>query len=274
MSTLLKAWLVVFVYVGVSVSGGIPNVYSSEDSYGFVSDLSLKRYSPDTVGPGGIIMNSNLTSTEINEDAFMALVDLDRPGSMNLPHTHPRSSEIVLVTKGIIRLGVICAGKEYGYPPIKKEIDLPAHSAGFVPKSCVHYELNVGKSKAQFAAFFHHYKPGVFTFPQALLKMDLFKKKLEKIDGSQKEFGYKLEKAAPKNIAELSKYACEAQFPYDYEYTTQPTHHQCGYDTISDRECLELGCCYRFMKDENGASKPACMYPFSHTIDAIGALGY
>ncbi|KAA8499922.1 Germin-like protein 1-2 [Porphyridium purpureum] len=239
---------------------GMPQKFSASD---FTFDSNLGRYAPNTVGPGGEIINAELPVADAEEHCSTAIVNLLKPGSLNLAHTHPRASEIVYVTKGIVRLGISCPAEEYGYPPFIKEFDIPQDGFGFVPQSCLHFEVNVGYGEAQFVAFFDHHDPGVVTFPQALWALDKYvDKALLKLEYAPHDFKQQLKDSHPKNIGSLSPYACDTLDAYSGD--TGYELKSCGHEYTTDTQCEALGCCYVVA---DGVGK--CTHAYAHLVHKI-----
>jgi len=231
----------------------------------FKFDFDWGMYEPNVVGLGGNIVNGIFpVIAETGLDAFLAVVNLHKPGASNLPHIHPRSGQTLAVTKGIIRLGIICPAEIYGDKALFTEIDLPKYSTAFIPKGCVHYETNIGFYKAQFAAFFNTDSPGVVTLPIAVLRLFAFQERLAFIPDTPLYFADDLLFYSPKNPAPLSRFVCDVLFT---QPPTTTTPVPCGYLTISPEECYHLGCC--FYPDEAAPGGAVCAHPFFHTIDAL-----
>ncbi|KAM3406327.1 hypothetical protein ACQJBY_000428 [Aegilops geniculata] len=84
------------------------------------------------------------------------------PGSVNPTHTHPRASELLVVTNGALSVGFIdTANRLYTQ-------DLAAGDMFVFPKGAVHYQFNQGNSTATALSAFGSAAPGLVSVPLAL----------------------------------------------------------------------------------------------------------
>lgn len=105
----------------------------------------------------------NVNLTEVDVFAFPALntlgVSMNRveflPEGENPPHTHPRASELSLVTEGKLFVGWVST--QY----ILYWKVLTAGEVFVIPPGLVHFQRNVGEGNAVFYAFFNSQNPGI-----------------------------------------------------------------------------------------------------------------
>ena len=88
-------------------------------------------------------------------------VDL-APGGLNPPHTHPRSSELVLVLKGQMLVGFVTTGNVFFSKTVK------AGESFVIPRGLTHFQYNVGEGKAVAITVFDSQLPGAVVVPVTL----------------------------------------------------------------------------------------------------------
>ncbi|KAK6924918.1 Cupin 1 [Dillenia turbinata] len=76
------------------------------------------------------------------------------PGGLNPPHIHPRSSEIVFVVEGTLLAGFLTS-KHVLFSKVVNAGDMFV-----IPRSLVHFQLNIGKTKARTITSFNSQFPG------------------------------------------------------------------------------------------------------------------
>lgn len=86
------------------------------------------------------------------------------PGGINAPHTHPRASELVIVVRGTLFIGIITADNKYFSKVVKKG------EMFIVPRGLMHFQCNIGKGKAQTYAAFNSQLPGGISVPKSLFR--------------------------------------------------------------------------------------------------------
>ncbi|UJR38253.1 hypothetical protein I4U23_030926 [Adineta vaga] len=84
------------------------------------------------------------------------------PCGMNLPHTHPRATEINYSVDGHFQIGFY---QENGAAFIMNE--LHSGQVAVFPKGAIHFEQNLNCQPATFVAAFNHEDPGVLTIANA-----------------------------------------------------------------------------------------------------------
>ncbi|KAH7686222.1 Germin protein [Dioscorea alata] len=80
------------------------------------------------------------------------------------PHTHPRASELVIVVRGTLFIGIVTADNKYFSKVVKKG------EMFIVPRGLMHFQCNIGKGKAQTYAAFNSQLPGGISVPKSLFQ--------------------------------------------------------------------------------------------------------
>ncbi|KAL6838500.1 hypothetical protein ACP4OV_031745 [Aristida adscensionis] len=97
-------------------------------------------------------------------------------GTANPPHLHPRASELLLVVKGALFVGLVDAARN-------GSVYTQALEAGdmFVfPKGMVHFQFNNGSGEARALSAFGSANPGTVSLPKALFGAGIDEAVLEK----------------------------------------------------------------------------------------------
>ncbi|XP_034710445.1 putative germin-like protein 2-1 [Vitis riparia] len=86
------------------------------------------------------------------------------PYGLNLPHTHPRTTEILTVLEGTLYVGFVTSN------PDNRLISKVLYKGDvFVfPQGLIHFQLNVGKTNAVAIASLSSQNPGVITIANAV----------------------------------------------------------------------------------------------------------
>ncbi|KAI6692801.1 hypothetical protein NL676_020511 [Syzygium grande] len=125
------------------------------------------RYRGNTVNPLG----SKVTPAFVDQFAAlntlgisMARIDF-APGGLNPPHTHPRGTEILVVTEGTLLVGFVTSNQLNNtfFTKVLYKGDV------FVfPIGLIHFQLNIGKTPALAFAALSSENPGVITIANAV----------------------------------------------------------------------------------------------------------
>lgn len=91
----------------------------------------------------------------------MARIDLDIDGLV-MPHSHPRASEILFVSKGIVVAGFIDTNNQL-FQGI-----LPEGNVFVIPRGLLHYYLNGGFGPATIISVLNSQSPGVVSIADAM----------------------------------------------------------------------------------------------------------
>lgn len=120
-----------------------------------------------SVGPGGTRATVNIAKFPAMQTQSLTYTQFKmKPCGVNLPHTHPRSSEMLtLVSGGPLQVGFVDTNGT-------AHIDiLNAGDVTVFPRGLLHFELNVGKHTAFYISALNSENPGVLTAAGALLNL-------------------------------------------------------------------------------------------------------
>ncbi|GJN23666.1 hypothetical protein PR202_gb11332 [Eleusine coracana subsp. coracana] len=84
------------------------------------------------------------------------------PGGMNPPHIHPRATEVGLVTRGELLVGMIDSlqSRNRYYSKVLK-----AGDTFVIPRGLMHFQFKVGKEEASMVMSFNSQNPGIVFVP-------------------------------------------------------------------------------------------------------------
>ncbi|WMV12286.1 hypothetical protein MTR67_005671 [Solanum verrucosum] len=94
------------------------------------------------------------------------------PYGLNPPHTHPRGTEVLAVLEGTLYVGFVLSNPG---PNMKNELFTKILHPGDVfifPIGLIHFQFNVGKTKAVAFAGLSSQNPGVITIANAVFGSD------------------------------------------------------------------------------------------------------
>jgi len=105
----------------------------------------------------------------------MSLVRADfEPGGVNVPHLHPRATEIGYVVEGTLYSGFVTTQNKL-YAKILNKGDVMVF-----PRGLVHFQMNVGKSPAVIVGTFNSQNPGTERLPFTLFGSGISDELLQK----------------------------------------------------------------------------------------------
>ncbi|KAF9670194.1 hypothetical protein SADUNF_Sadunf13G0043100 [Salix dunnii] len=182
---------------GVFVNGKLckdPKLATAKDF--FFSGLDIARNTSNPLGsvvtPANVAQIPGLNTLGIS----LARVDYAPDGGLNPPHTHPRATEILTVLEGTLYVGFVTSNP--GNRLITKVLN-PGDVFVF-PVGLVHFQFNVGKTKAVAIAALSSQNPGVITIGNAVfgstppIRSDVLAKAFQVdkniVDHLQKQFWY------------------------------------------------------------------------------------
>ncbi|KAA8539134.1 hypothetical protein F0562_025826 [Nyssa sinensis] len=114
-------------------------------------------------------------------------------GGINVPHFHPRATEIAYVLEGRIYSGFVDSENQVFAKVIEQG------EVMVFPKGLVHFQMNVGKSPATILGSFNSQNPGLVRIPLAVFGSEIKEELLEKAFGlNSKEIGKMRKRFAPK----------------------------------------------------------------------------
>uniref|UniRef100_A0A6N2NIC3 Cupin type-1 domain-containing protein n=1 Tax=Salix viminalis TaxID=40686 RepID=A0A6N2NIC3_SALVM len=130
----------------------------------FFSGLDIARNTSNPLGsvvtPANVAQIPGLNTLGIS----MARVDYAPNGGLNPPHTHPRATEILTVLEGTLYVGFVTSNPDNRL--ITKVLN-PGDVFVF-PVGLIHFQFNVGKTKAVAIAALSSQNPGVITIANAV----------------------------------------------------------------------------------------------------------
>ncbi|KAK7313980.1 hypothetical protein VNO77_39187 [Canavalia gladiata] len=109
--------------------------------------------------------------------------DIDGDGLVNF-HYHPRATEMIFVTKGVLLAGFVDTKNQFFQNYLK------VGDVFVFPKALFHFSLNVGFEEATFFSVFNSQNPGLVslsptTFDTTLESLDKLKRKLITLSASE-----------------------------------------------------------------------------------------
>ncbi|CAL4935359.1 unnamed protein product [Urochloa decumbens] len=146
---------------------GYPCKPASSASDEFLFSSRATRGGDPMANPNG----SNVTELDVNEwpglntlGVSMNRVDF-APGGTNPPHIHPRATEIGVVLRGELLLGII-GSLDFGNRYYSKVVR--AGETFVIPRGLMHFQFNVGKEAATIVVSFNSQNPGIVFVPLTL----------------------------------------------------------------------------------------------------------
>ncbi|KAG6653166.1 germin-like protein subfamily 1 member 17 [Carya illinoinensis] len=133
----------------------------------FRSGLNIPGNTSNKVG-------SNVTAVTVEQlpglntlGISLARIDF-APYGLNPPHTHPRSTEFLVVIEGTLHVGFVTSNSANGNHLFTKVLN--KGDVFVFPIGLVHFQLNVGNTKAVAFAGLSSQNPGVITIANAVFK--------------------------------------------------------------------------------------------------------
>ncbi|PNT06806.1 hypothetical protein POPTR_013G052000v4 [Populus trichocarpa] len=182
---------------GVFVNGKFckdPKLATENDF--FFPGLNIARNTSNPVG--SVVTPANVAQIPGLNTLGISLVRIDYApyGGLNPPHTHPRATEILTVLEGTLYVGFVTSN------PDNRLITKVLHPGDvFVfPVGLIHFQFNVGKTKASAIGALSSQNPGVITIANAVfgstppIRSDVLAKAFQVdkkiVDYLQKQFWY------------------------------------------------------------------------------------
>ncbi|KAH6769432.1 hypothetical protein C2S51_014768 [Perilla frutescens var. frutescens] len=91
------------------------------------------------------------------------------PHGLNVPHTHPRATEVITVLEGKLYAGFMTAGDD---PNTLYARYLYPGDVFVFPRGLMHFQINVGGTNAAALVFFNSQRPGTVNVPSALFRVE------------------------------------------------------------------------------------------------------
>lgn len=123
----------------------------------------------------GNFKKTGFSSIPVNSDVFpglntlgMSLVraDFDENGSINVPHYHPRATEVAYVVEGKVYSGFVDSENRV-YAKVVEKGDVMVF-----PRGLIHFQMNIGDSHATVIGSFNSQNPGLVKIPHAIFGSD------------------------------------------------------------------------------------------------------
>uniref|UniRef100_A0A0A0KWM6 Germin-like protein n=2 Tax=Cucumis sativus TaxID=3659 RepID=A0A0A0KWM6_CUCSA len=119
----------------------------------------------------------------------MSLVRADFDvGGVNVPHFHPRATEVAVVLEGKVYSGFVDTNNQIFAKVIEKG------EVMVFPRGLVHFQMNVGEIPATIIGSFDSQNPGLMKIPSAVFGSGIKEELLEKAFGLSPEELVKLKK--------------------------------------------------------------------------------
>ncbi|XP_011034443.1 PREDICTED: germin-like protein subfamily 1 member 13 [Populus euphratica] len=150
---------------GVFVNGRFckdPKLATANDF--FFSGLNIAR---DTSNPvGSVVTQANVAQIPGLNTLGISVVRIDYApyGGLNPPHTHPRATEVITVLEGTLYVGFVTSNPDNR---LITKVLKPGDVFVF-PFGLIHFQFNVGKTKASAISALSSQNPGVITIANAV----------------------------------------------------------------------------------------------------------
>lgn len=181
----------------------IPNTESAASFFSKCKNSSIVTVE-DFVYSGikdhGEFGQTGLSAISVNSNAFpglntlgMSFVRADfEVGGVNVPHLHPRATELAFVLKGKVYSGFVDTNNRV-YAKVVEQGEVMVF-----PKGLVHFQMNVGDIPATILGSFNSQNPGLQRIPTAIFGSDIKDELLERAFGlSSKEISKLRKRLAP-----------------------------------------------------------------------------
>ncbi|XP_007010444.2 PREDICTED: germin-like protein subfamily 3 member 2 [Theobroma cacao] len=152
----------------------------------------------------GKFSETGLAAKSVNVNVFPGLTTLGMSfvradfevGGINVPHFHPRATEIAFVLQGRVYSGFVdTENRIYAKVIEKGEVMV-------FPRGLLHFQMNVGDTPATILGSFDSQNPGLLRIPNAVFGTGIEEKLLEKAFGlSAKEIANLRRKFAPHELS-------------------------------------------------------------------------
>eukprot|EP00457_Paulinella_chromatophora_P005776 gb/GEZN01005793.1/.p1 GENE.gb/GEZN01005793.1/~~gb/GEZN01005793.1/.p1 ORF type:complete len:380 (-),score=34.59 gb/GEZN01005793.1/:611-1645(-) len=128
--------------------------------------FDVTAINPNT-GVGGTIQARNSLNTPALQGQGIALSFFTlQPGGENLPHYHPRATELLFVIEGTILVGFTdTAARNF-------QNVVQAGQATVFPRAMLHFQRNIGQTTAKYISMLNSENPGVMSFPRVLYPLE------------------------------------------------------------------------------------------------------
>ncbi|CAA2994964.1 germin subfamily 3 member 2 [Olea europaea subsp. europaea] len=206
MSTRKSIWLVIFLHVYLVLASDSDPLQDfciprSEFSSIFVSCknsslVTIEDFVYSGIKSPGEFSKTGFSSIPVSVSVFpglntlgMSFVRADfEPGSINVPHYHPRATETAFVLEGKIYSGFVDSRNRVFAKVIEKG------EVMVFPKGLIHFQMNIGDSRATILGSFNSQNPGIVKIASAVFGSEIEEEILIKAFGLNKKELAKLKK--------------------------------------------------------------------------------
>lgn len=170
----------------------LPNGTSAGSSHSSCKNSSLAKVE-DFIFSGikfpGKFNGSGFSSIAVNSNVFLGLNTLGMSlvradfdvGGVNVPHFHPRATEVAVVLEGKIYSGFVDTNNQIFAKVIEKG------EVMVFPRGLVHFQMNVGETPATIIGSFDSQNPGLMKIPSVVFGSGIKVELLEKAFGLSPE---------------------------------------------------------------------------------------
>ncbi|CAM0878989.1 unnamed protein product [Alopecurus aequalis] len=149
---------------------GYPCLPLSEAGDDFLFSSNLVRGGNTSTPNGSAVTRGDVTQFPSDNTQGLSMNRVDfAPGGTNPPHVHPRATELGLVTKGALLVGII-GSNESGNKLYSRVVR--AGENFLIPRGLMHFQFNVGKTEATQFVSFNSQNPGIVFVPLTLFGSD------------------------------------------------------------------------------------------------------
>ncbi|KAL9341817.1 hypothetical protein Peur_065142 [Populus x canadensis] len=136
----------------------------------FSSGLNIPGDTSGRVGSNVTAVNTEKIPGLNTLGISLARIDF-APYGLNPPHTHPRATEIIVVVEGTLYVGFVTSNLANGDNRLITKALKPGDVFVF-PIGLIHFQFNMGKTKALAFAGLSSQNPGVITIANAVFGSD------------------------------------------------------------------------------------------------------
>jgi quercetin dioxygenase-like cupin family protein len=129
----------------------------------FFQGLNIPLSTANPLGFNATLVNVDLLPGLNTLGLSIARIDF-APFGVNPPHIHPRGTELILVVEGTVQAGFVTGDPDYRF--FTKVLN-PGDIFIF-PIAHIHFNFNVGKTKAVAFSSFGSQNPGVINIPEGV----------------------------------------------------------------------------------------------------------
>ncbi|XP_027366669.1 germin-like protein subfamily 3 member 2 [Abrus precatorius] len=160
------------------------------------STATVEDFTFSGIKSPGNFKQTGFSSMAVNSNNFPGLNTLGMSfvradfdvGGVNVPHFHPRATEVAFVLEGKIYSGFVDTQNKIFAKVLEKG------QVMVFPRGLVHFQMNVGDGPATILGSFDSQNPGLMKIPNAVFASDIKEELLEKAFG-----------LTPKELSKLKK---------------------------------------------------------------------